>query len=116
MLRRDREYQEIMRDPNLEVVRHTANFIPYFGSVQTNPIMANVKVRQALAYAVPYAEIQQKVYFGQGRLIRSITPEIYPNYTPKFWVYKTDLAREKAQLTDAGDADGFGTNTEDDKA
>ena len=55
---REREYQEVAKDANLQVVRHAANFIPYFGPVQTNPIMANVKVRQALAYAVPYDEIR----------------------------------------------------------
>ena len=57
------------QDPNLQVVRHAANFIPYFGPVQTNPIMANQKVRQALAYALPYEEIHQKVYGGQGEQI-----------------------------------------------
>jgi peptide/nickel transport system substrate-binding protein len=113
---REREYQEITKDPNLQVVRHTANFIPYFGPVQTNPIMANVKVRQALAYAVPYAEIQQKVYFGQGRLIQSITPEIFPNYTPKFWVYKTGLDKAKALLKEAGFPNGFDMNIAYDKA
>jgi len=71
---REREYQEVAKDAKLQVVRHAANFIPYFGPVQTNPIMANVKVRQALAYAVPYDEIRQKVYLGQGQQIKSITP------------------------------------------
>jgi peptide/nickel transport system substrate-binding protein len=113
---REREYQEVMKDPALQVVRHTANFIPYFGPVQTNPIMANVKVRQALAYAVPYGEIHDKVYFKQGRLIKSITPEIYPNYTDKFWVYKTDLNRAKALLKDAGYPNGFEINIAYDKA
>ena len=99
---REREYQEVMKDAKLQVVRHAANFIPYFGPVQTNAIMANVQVRQAMAYAIPYDEIHQKVYFGQGRLIKSITPEIYPNSTDKFWVYKTDLEKAKTLLGEAG--------------
>jgi peptide/nickel transport system substrate-binding protein len=113
---REREYQEVMKDPNLQVVRHTANFIPYFGPVQTNPIMSNVKVRQALAYAIPYTEIHEKVYFKQGRLIRSITPEIYPNHTDRFWVYQTDLNRARALLKEAGYPNGFEINIAYDKA
>jgi peptide/nickel transport system substrate-binding protein len=113
---REREYQEVVKDPNLQVVRHPANFIPYFGPVQTNPVMANVKVRQALAYAIPYEEIHQKVYSGQGHLIKSITPRIYPNYTDKFWVYKTDLEKAKTLLAEAGYPNGFEMTISYDKA
>ena len=44
--------------------------------------MAKTKVRQAMAYATPYEEIHEKVYFGHGSIIKSITPAIFPNYTP----------------------------------
>lgn len=113
---REREYQEVARDPNLQVVRHAANFIPYFGPVQTNPLMANVKVRQALAYAIPYEEIHQKVYFGQGHLIKSITPRIFPNYTDRFWPYRTDLDRARGLLREAGYPGGFELSIAYDKA
>jgi len=113
---REREYQEVAKDANLQVVRHAANFIPYFGPVQTNPIMANVKVRQALAYAVPYDEIRQKVYLGQGQQIKSITPKIFPNYTDQFWPYKTDLDKARALLRDAGFPKGFDMTISYDKA
>lgn len=113
---RQREYDEAEKDPNLQVVRYIANFIPYFGPVQTNPIMANVKVRQAMAYAVPYAEIQEKVYGGKGVLIKSITPDIFPNYTDKFWVYKTDLNKAKELLKEAGYENGFDLTISYDKA
>ncbi|MET0484202.1 MAG: ABC transporter substrate-binding protein, partial [Candidatus Rokuibacteriota bacterium] len=113
---REREYQEVAKDANLQVVRHAANFIPYFGPVQTNPIMANPKVRQALAYAVPYEEIHQKVYSGQGHQIKSITPKIFPNYTDKFWPYKTDLDKARALLKEAGFPNGFDMTISYDKA
>ena len=45
--------------------------------------MAKTKVRQAMACATPYEEIHQKVYFGQGTPIKSITPAIFPNYTDR---------------------------------
>lgn len=113
---REREYQEVAKDAKLQVVRHAANFIPYFGPVQTNPIMANVKVRQALAYAVPYDEIRQKVYLGQGQQIKSITPKIFPNYTDKYWPYKTDLNKARTLLRDAGFPNGFDMTISYDKA
>jgi peptide/nickel transport system substrate-binding protein len=113
---REREYQEVAKDPNLQVVRHAANFIPYFGPVQTNPIMANVKVRQALAHAIPYEEIHQKVYSGQGHPIKSITPRIFPNYTDKFWPYRTDLEKARTLLREAGYPNGFDLTISYDKA
>lgn len=103
----ERDLQALAKNPAIEIVRARANFIPYIGPVQTNEIMAKTKVRQAMAYAVPYEEIHQKVYFGQGELIKSITPAIFPNYTDKFWVYKHDPEKAKALLADAGYPGGF---------
>ncbi|MCC7273721.1 MAG: ABC transporter substrate-binding protein [Alphaproteobacteria bacterium] len=113
---RQREYNEIEKDANLQVAFHPANFIPYFGPVQTNPIMAKPKVRQALAWAMPYQDILNKVYFGRGDLIRSITPKIYPNSTEEFWPYREDLAKAKQVLAEAGYPNGFEMTISYDKA
>jgi peptide/nickel transport system substrate-binding protein len=103
----ERSLQALAKNPAVKIVRAKANFIPYIGPVETNEIMAKVKVRQAMAYATPYDEIHEKVYFGEGRLIKSITPEIFPNYTPKFWVYKYDPDTAKKTLAEAGYPNGF---------
>lgn len=103
----ERSLQTLAKDPNVEIIRYTANYIPYIGPVQKNEIMAKKEVRQAMAYAVPYEEIHQKVYFGQGTIIKSITPEIFPNYTPEFWPYRLDLEKARSLLKDAGYPDGF---------
>jgi peptide/nickel transport system substrate-binding protein len=92
---RQREYNEVSEDQNLELVYHAGNFIPYFGMVQTNEIMAKPEVRRALAWAIPYEEIFEKVYFGQGHVVKSITPQIFPNHTDQFWPYQTDLDKAK---------------------
>lgn len=103
----ERSLQTLQHNPNIDIIRYTANFIPYIGPVEKNEIMAKVPVRQAMAYAVPYDEIHQKVYFGQGSLIKSITPAIFPNYTPEFWPYKLDLDKARALLKEAGYPNGF---------
>jgi peptide/nickel transport system substrate-binding protein len=103
----ERSLQALAKNPGVQIVRARANFIPYVGPVETNEIMAKTKVRQAMAYATPYDEIREKVYFNQGNLIKSITPAIFPNYTDRFWVYKLDPAKAKALLAEAGYPGGF---------
>lgn len=103
----ERNLQALARNPNLQIVRARANFIPYVGPVQTNEIMAKTKVRQAMAWATPYEEIHQKVYFGQGSIIKSLTPAIFPNHTDRFWVYRFDLNRARGVLAEAGYPNGF---------
>jgi peptide/nickel transport system substrate-binding protein len=103
----ERSLQALAKNPAVQIVRARANFIPYIGPVETNEIMAKTKVRQAMAWATPYDEIRQKVYFDQGTPIKSITPAIFPNYTDRFWVYKLDQAKAKALLAEAGYPSGF---------
>ena len=103
----ERSLQSLAKSPNVRIVRARANFIPYVGPVETNPIMAKTKVRQAMAWGTPYEEIHEKVYFGNGTVIKSITPAIFPNYTDKYWVYKYDPEMAKKVLAEAGYPSGF---------
>ena len=66
----------------------------------------NVKVRQALAYATPYKDIIDKIFYGRARPMTSIVPDIYAGYEDTYG-YTTDLAKARQLLKDAGKSDGF---------
>ncbi len=85
------------------------NAILYIGmNVKLAPF-DNVKVRQAVAYAIPYQKIMDAVMFGRGKPMfggpAAVKTPDWPQPTP----YVTDLARAKALLAEAGHPDGFET-------
>ncbi len=68
----------------------------------------NVKLREAMAYAIPYDSIIKNVYFGKARKYDGVVPSAYPGrYTPEA-PRNTDLVRAKADLAAAGFPDGKG--------
>lgn len=74
------------------------------------PPFDNVKVRQAMQYAIDRQKIIDSVFFGEA------TPVLIP-YAPTSWAYPTDLdeyytydpEKAKALLAEAGYPDGFST-------
>ena len=70
----------------------------------------NVKVRQAVAYALPYQEMFEAALFGRGRPLFGGKPGV-PETTefPQPLGYSTDPEKAKALLAEAGMADGFKT-------
>jgi len=76
----------------------------------TKPPFNNVKVRRAVAYAVPYQKIMDVVFYGAAKPLfggssNAPTDMAWPCPT----AYTTDLAKAKALLTEAGRAEGFET-------
>lgn len=71
---------------------------------------ANLKVRQALAYAIPYDEIVTSVYRGRAKKLYGAFPSSYADYIgDSAYPYKTDLAKAKQLLSEAGYPNGFNT-------
>ena len=69
----------------------------------------NPKVRQAVAYAIPYQKIMDAAMFGRGVPMfggpAKVTAPVWPQPSP----YIYDLAKAKQLLTEAGFPDGFET-------
>jgi peptide/nickel transport system substrate-binding protein len=106
-----KDFQEMKANGKLNVVSLPfSNGIQYIGMNVTKPPFDNPKVRQAMAYAMPYQKIMDAVLFGLanpmfGAPADKATEVAWPQPTK----YATDMAKAKALLTEAGYADGFET-------
>jgi peptide/nickel transport system substrate-binding protein len=67
----------------------------------------NLKVRQAMNYALPREEILKTVFQDLADKQTGCIPDIYPDFTDKFWTYDADLDKAKSLLAEAGFKDGF---------
>jgi peptide/nickel transport system substrate-binding protein len=65
--------------------------------------LADPLVRQAMAYAMPYDQILKNVIFGRGSRDDSIVAKSAPEHTPAWSQYKTDVAKAKDLMHQAGD-------------
>ena len=68
----------------------------------------NVLLRQAIAYALPYADIARTSYFGDARKWDGLIPSTFPNYVKPDTVYDYDPEKAKAMLERAGYPGGKG--------
>ena len=69
---------------------------------QTKKPLDNVKVRQAINYAIPVAAIVPNVLMGYGAQMKSPLPALTPGYDGTLSPYKYDLDKAKALLKEAG--------------
>ena len=106
-----KDFAEIAKAGKLSVVAHPVeNAHAYLGMNVKNPPFNNPKVRQAVAYAIPYESIFSSAVFGRGTLLNG--NPIASNtggYDPKLSPYKSDLAKAKALMVEAGVPNGFET-------
>lgn len=82
------------------------NYIAWFNTLR--PPLDNVKVRQALSYAIPYQDIITIAVGGLGTQSRGPVPTgVFP-WSPDVNQYTYDLVKAKALLKEAGhDGGGF---------
>lgn len=95
--------------PGVSVLRYPTPDMRELGlNVNVKPF-DNVMVRQAIAYAIPYQDILNTVWYGYAGPLNSIVPKGMPTSDFATWPYTTDLAKAKSLLTQAGYPDGFET-------
>jgi peptide/nickel transport system substrate-binding protein len=86
------------------------NGIGYIGMNCKNPPFNNVKVRQAVAYAIPYQKIMDAVMFGLAKPLFGAKPDAPLDVAwPQPHHYTTDLVKAKQLLAEGGYPGGFET-------
>ncbi len=96
-------------DDNFEIYEGTMNLVQAMYVNNAEKPFDDVKVRQALCYAINKQEIMDYVSDGAGTAIGSA---MFPSYTKYYMpelndTYKTDVEKAKELLSEAGYPDGF---------
>lgn len=112
------EVERIENSNSMELVRSDALGIDYIGfNVEKEPFN-NVKVRQAISYAIDTEAIVNGVYNNVGTVATAPMGPAVWGYNAELDGYEYDLEKAKQLLAEAGYPDGFKTTiwTNDNKA
>jgi len=103
-------------DPNLQVKVFNGSNVNLLTINTASPPLDNVKVRQAIAYAIDRESLIKNLLLGLGKIAHSIIPEESWAYSPG-QTYTYNPARAKQLLDEAGfrDPDGDGPRMRFDK-
>ena len=106
----------LQQDPSLQVKAFPGSNIALLTINTSSAPLDNVKVRQAIEYAIDRENLLKNLVLGFGKLAHSIIPEESWSYSPG-QTYSFDPARAKQLLDEAGfrDPDGDGPRLRFDK-
>ena len=93
--------KRLEQDPNLQVKAFNGSNVVLLTLNTSSPPLDNVKVRQAIAYAIDRQSIIDKLLLGYGKIAHSIIPEESWAYSPG-QTYSYDPAMAKKLLAEAG--------------
>lgn len=92
----------VLKDsPNLKIEQFDGSNIQYIGLNTQSPPLNNVKVRQAIGYAIDKDKVIRELLSGQAKVAYSILPESSWAYSPGT-KYTYDPAMAKKLLQEAG--------------
>ncbi|HSE16708.1 MAG TPA: ABC transporter substrate-binding protein [Pyrinomonadaceae bacterium] len=108
--------RRLQGDPNLQVKVFNGSNVNLLTINTASAPLDNVKVRQAIAYAIDRESLIKNLLLGLARIAHSIIPEESWSYSPG-QTYPYDPARAKQLLDEAGfrDPDGDGPRMRFDK-
>jgi len=89
-------------DKAFKIVSVTDTTCHWLAMNQTKKPLDNVKVRQAINYAIPVAAIVPNVLMGYGAAMTSPVPALTPGHDGKLSPYKFNLDKAKELMKEAG--------------
>ena len=105
-----KDFSELVKSDKLKVIGTPVDAeLLYLDMNVTKPPFDNPKVRQAIAYAMPYDAILHNALYDRGVGMYGGKGDPTTTAWPQPSPYVTDLAKAKALLVEAGYPDGFKT-------
>lgn len=106
-----KDFSELARDGGAIKVSSSPieNSMFYLGMNVTRPPFDNVKVRQAVAWALPYEKMYENALYGRAAKLYGGSGPVKTIAWPQPTAYRTDLAKAKALMAEAGYASGLQT-------
>jgi peptide/nickel transport system substrate-binding protein len=105
-----KDFSELAKENKLAVIGTPVDSeLLYIDMLTTKPPFDNPKVRQAIAYAIPYDDVLHTALFDRGKGMYGGPGDPTTTDWPQPSPYKTDLAKAKALLAEAGYPNGFKT-------
>jgi peptide/nickel transport system substrate-binding protein len=107
----NKDFAELREAGKLSIVSTPfSNGVQYIGMNVTKPPFDNPKVRQAVAYAIPYQKIMEAVLYGLGTPMFGAGASTQTQVAwPQPHKFNTDIAKAKRLLAEAGYPNGFET-------
>jgi len=94
--------ESLQKAPGLKVVITDGTNLAHLGLNLLDPILKDVRVRQALAYGIDRETIIRDIMRGQAQPAKNLLPVSQAFFEPDVTVYKYDPERAKQLLDEAG--------------
>jgi len=94
------DYQDLAKNPNFNVIEGPGAYIRYICINPTHKPFDDLRVKQAIAYAIDREAITEKVFLGTHKPLYSMVPMGMTGHIDAF--PKRDLEKAKALLKEAG--------------
>jgi peptide/nickel transport system substrate-binding protein len=105
-----RDFDQIIKEGKVKVSGvPIPNALWYVALNTSKPPFDNVKLRQAIAWAMPYEQIQNNAFFGRAVPMYGGPDKIEKAAWPQPFPYTTDLDKAKALMKEAGFEQGLDT-------
>ncbi len=92
----------LAKDPNLAILKAPGTRLAYLGFNLRDPILKDVRVRQAIAYALDRGPMIEYLWRGEAEPARSILPTQSWAYNPDLPAYQHDTEKARQLLDSAG--------------
>lgn len=94
--------EQLKKAPGVKVIQSDGTNLAHLGINTTDPVLKDVKVRQAIAYGIDRDALIRDLFLGQAKPANSVLPVNQWAYEPDVTVYNYDPEKAKKLLDEAG--------------